>query len=149
MASYKRYKGIKGDFWTVFSQYIRLRDWVFYGTCISCGSHLESWKYADCGHFIAAGHCGFDLLFDEKNNNLQCKHCNNPMWSPDSGAFYAEGLDRRYGKGTANRLITRYRAHKDRGVVTKEWTKQEYEKKIKLYQRRINTLCKKYGIVIS
>lgn len=136
----KRYKGIKGDFWTVFSQYIRLRDWTKYGTCISCGNKIDNWKMADCGHYIAAGHCGFSLLFDEKNNNLQCKKCNNPKWTPDAGVFYGIGLDQRYGKGTAKKLEERYNDYHFKGKVMKEWSELEYKKKIKLYQKRVDKL---------
>lgn len=129
-----RYKGIKGKFWDIFSQYIRLRDWYKYGTCVSCYKHIEHWKEADAGHYIAASKGGFALLFNEDNVHLQCKHCNNPTWSPDSSVGYGFELERRLGVGTTKRLYDMKK------LVTKEWSKLEYAQKIAEYKAKIEAL---------
>lgn len=100
---------------------------LFDGECIDmCGKFAENWWEFDCGHFVPASNCGFGLLFDRKNLNGQIKSCNNPRFSPHSPIGYALGLDKRYGAGTAAALFKR------KGEKTKEWSKSEYEKQIKL-----------------
>jgi hypothetical protein len=68
----QRYKGLKGKYWTLFSEYIRRRDFKEYGSCISCGKPVSDWREFDAGHFIPAGSGGFALLFDERNVNGEC-----------------------------------------------------------------------------
>ncbi len=135
-----RYKGNKGKFWKVFSQFIRMRDYYKYGTCVSCGLPLAHWKLCDAGHYIAAGHCGFGLLFDEKNVNAQCKRCNNPKWTPDASVGYKYELDRRFGEGTADSLYERFKDNQYKGKITKEFTQLEYESKINYYKEKISNI---------
>jgi len=71
-----RYKGLKGKYWTLFSEYIRRRDFIAYGRCISCGKPVSNWREFDAGHFISAGSGGFALLFDERNVNGKCQYDN-------------------------------------------------------------------------
>jgi hypothetical protein len=65
--------------WTLFSTYVRLRDCLkttgtlTHGICISCGKTV-SFEEANAGHFISRR--WNELLFDEKNVNLQCVECN-------------------------------------------------------------------------
>lgn len=132
--AYKRYTGLKGDYWTLFSEYIRRRDWLKYGTCICCEKVIEEWKFADAGHYVAAGNGGFGLLFDEQNVNLQCKRCNNPKWSPDASIPYGINLDKRYGKGTAKKLWAR------KYKTTKAWSDLEYEKEIEVLKAKLHYL---------
>jgi hypothetical protein len=70
----ERYKGLKGKYWTLLSEYIRRRDFQRYGTCISCGKAVSDWREFDAGHFIPAGSGGFSLLFDERNLNGECPY---------------------------------------------------------------------------
>lgn len=122
----------KGVFWYYFSLFIRKRDIEKYGTCISCGRRITLEK-SDAGHFMPAADCGRDLLFDERNVNAECKHCN--AWDSTHLLGYAEGLDARYGAGTADEL----RAHRTlylnqtrkSGVVIKDWKRDEYAAKIR------------------
>lgn len=139
MASKKRYKGLKGDLWEIFSKYTRIRDFLKYGTCISCGKKLPHWKLGDAGHYVAASHCGFGLLFDEQNVNLQCKKCNNPKWTPDATIPYGLELDKRYGKNTAQKLWNR------RTQITKEYSQVEYQRQINKYKRKFEALEKKFN----
>lgn len=129
--AYRRYQGIKGIFWYYFSLYIRERDVRMYGTCISCGRGITV-DNCDAGHFMPAGQCGRDLLFDEINVNAECKSCNG---FDETHLFgYAEGLDRRYGEGTAIRYrfkLAEIKAQRKQGMVEKDWKAGEYEEKIR------------------
>lgn len=131
-----RYKGLKGKFWEIFSRYVRIRDYILYKRCISCGAFLH-WKDGDAGHYVAAGDCGFGLLFDEKNVALQCKRCNNPKWTPDASIPFGLELDKRYGSGTAEELWKR------KWTITKEWSQNEYKIKIEEYKKRTEELLEK------
>ncbi len=124
-----RYEGLKGIYWYLFSIWTRKRDFEAFGTCISCGKRVDSWRDYDPGHFIAAGSGGFGLVFDEKNVNGECKRCNGFDEMHLYG--YARNLDIRYGQDTAVSLENRYADHKFKGSVTKEWSKKEYDTKIR------------------
>lgn len=104
----RRYVGIKGCLWTIFSEYIRKRDFVKYGgKCVSCEKILERWQDGDPGHYLSVARGNFETLFDEKNVHLQCKRCNNPEWTPDASIPFRYELDRRLGKGTADDIFER------------------------------------------
>lgn len=133
-----RYKGIKGKFWAVFSEYIRKRDFKKYGTCITCGKHFTDWRESQAGHFAPAGNCGFALLFDERNVNAECSYDN----AFNSGHLiqYKTNLIKRYGKKFMDKLEDDYNASRYRGKTTKEWSKKEYEAKIEEYKEKITML---------
>lgn len=98
----------------------------FKGECVDqCGKFASSWQEFDGGHYIPASKGGFGLLFDPLNVHGQLKACNNPTFSPHSSIGFGIGIDKRYGKGTAEKLWNR------RTKITKEWTQLEYDTKIK------------------
>lgn len=125
-----RWGKYKGVLWTIFSRYVRKRDFVKYGgKCVSCREYLYDWKDGDAGHYIAVGRpCGFGLLFDEQNVNLQCKRCNNPEFTADAAIPYGYELDKRYGAGTKDALYKRYLRD-----LTKEYSELEYKSEIEKY----------------
>lgn len=126
-----RYEGnlYKGIFWYWFARYIRRRDAILFGTCISCGS-FKSFEELQAGHFAPAGSCGMALIFDEANVNGECGRCNAfdgaHLWG------YARNLDKRYGKGTAEKLQARY--DKRHQIITKEWSQTKYIQEIDKYR---------------
>lgn len=133
-----RYKGIKGRFWKVFSDFIRLRDFKKYnGQCISCGRTVL-YESLQAGHFAPAGNCGFALLFDEVNVNGECSTCNGF----DRGHLigYKNRLIERYGKKKVDELEKKYNDSHFKGITTKCWTKREYEVKIVEYKEKTKTL---------
>lgn len=93
----------KGVYWYYFSLKRRLEDYIKYGTCITCGKKVNSWRKADAGHGIAGSAC-ITLQFHPKNVHLQHKSCNIPHWNPDGAYGYAVNVDQRYGIGTALEL---------------------------------------------
>ncbi len=129
-----RWKGLKGIYWYYFSRFVRMRDFILYRKCISCNGHVDDWKNADAGHYVAVSHCGFSLLFHEKAVNLQHKHCNNPVWNPDAGAGYSHGLDKRYGEGTAKKLWAM------KNKVGKAWVDLEYVREIEVIRNKVTEL---------
>lgn len=119
---------LKGLYWYLLSIFIRKRDFEKYGTCISCNKPVMTWREFDAGHYIAAGQCGFALLFDERNVNGECKGCNGFDGTHLIG--YKKGLNTRYGKGTAELLYERYCDVQFKGKTTKEWGTHEYRARI-------------------
>lgn len=116
----------KGIYWYWTSIEVRKRDMAQWGTCISCGK-LITFEGSQAGHFIPAASCGRDLLFDSKNINAECAHCN--AWDEMHLLSYAEGLDNRYGAGTSASLRQRHREYKE-GPPVRDWKPVEYEQKI-------------------
>lgn len=117
----------KGVFWYHFSLFVRERDVKKYGTCISCGRPITV-ETSQAGHFMPASTCGRDLLFDERNVNAECPACN--AWDETHLLGYAEGLDRRYGPGTAMELRKRRDEYKA-GPPLKDWKPDEYAIKVR------------------
>lgn len=118
----------KGVLWYWFSLYIRLRDYMDWGTCISCGKPVTV-DTSQAGHFMPARDCGRDLLFDERNVNAECEGCN--AFDEAHLLGYAENLDKRYGPGTAAELRARRAAYKMSKVPVKDWKKEEYAEMIR------------------
>lgn len=123
----------KGILWYFFSLFVRNRDVKEYGTCISCGRTITV-ETSQAGHYAPAGSCGPELLFDEKNVNAECPHCN--AWDDMHLVGYGRGLDTRYGSGTSDNLQTRRESYL-RGAPAKQWKKEAFEKRIAYYKERI------------
>lgn len=131
-----RYGGMKGVLWTIFSRYVRKRDFIkYHGKCVSCRAYLQDWKDGDAGHYIAAGRCGLGLLFDEKNVHLQCKQCNCPDFTPDASIPFGYEIDKRLGEGTKDELYRR--SHRD---ITHSMTETEYQAQVEKYLAMFNAL---------
>ena len=83
--------------WKVFSEYIRRRDAddQGIGKCFTC-PRIIHWKKGDCGHGIGRQHKA--TKFSEKNNNLQCKHCNG--FEGGRREVYKEEMNKKYGEHT-------------------------------------------------
>lgn len=126
-----RYTGLKGIYWHVVSEFVRRRDFTVWGTCVSCGKRMESWKHMQAGHFIAASTCGFKLLFDLRNINSECGYCNG--FDANHLFFYEINLDTRYGKGVAQSLKDRY-AKSRRDTPAKGWNDKQYDEAIRQLQ---------------
>lgn len=87
--------------WTIFSQYIRLRDSNENGycTCITCPA-IRYYKNMDCGHGIPRQHMA--TKYAEKNNHAQCKQCNG--FEGGKREKYKAAIDKKYGPGTWDML---------------------------------------------
>jgi 5-methylcytosine-specific restriction endonuclease McrA len=112
----------------VFSEYIRRRDSDSngYGRCISCGKIIH-WKDADAGHFCNRAH--MSLRYDEKNVNLQCRHCNRFREGEMLG--YSEGLVKKYGPEVLDYLKIKKHNTCKLGPFEIELLKKTYKQKLK------------------
>jgi hypothetical protein len=117
--------------WKVFSEYIRLRDTKGgYGKCFTC-PRIVFWKNADCGHGIGRQHLA--TKYDEKNNHLQCKHCNG--FEGGKREVYKEEINKRYGPQTWDLMELKSKQVCKMGSF-------EVEQLTKYYQEKIKTLKK-------
>lgn len=101
--------------WKVFSEFIRLRDaapFTGYVKCFTCPA-VKHWKEMDCGHGISRQHAS--TKYNEVNNHGQCKHCNG--FNGGMTDVYAKEVDKRYGKGTWDKLRIASRQIVKRGNV--------------------------------
>jgi len=135
-----RYKGVKGKFWKVFAVFIRLRDSQKYGTCIAC-NRKKPYEELQAGHYLAAGNCGFSLLFDEENVNGECPYDN--AYNKNHQMESRENLIKRIGQSRVEDLERRYRDAHYGGRTTKEWSKKEYEAKIAEYVEKTAQILSK------
>jgi len=121
--------------WNWFSKYIRLRDSDKNGVCkcITCGrKHKWDSGQIHAGHFIPKSR-GNIILFDERNNNAQCKYCNTFLHG--NLAEYQIAIDKKWGPGTATEL-----AQKSREKIT--FTEQQLKDIIKTYKIKSKLLLK-------
>lgn len=83
--------------WKVFSEFIRRRDSDSegLGKCFTCPRYIH-FKNGDCGHGIGRQHKA--TKYSEKNNHLQCKHCNG--FEGGKREVYKEEMNKRYGEHT-------------------------------------------------
>lgn len=94
----------RGAAWDAFSLYVRVRDAApFTGivTCCTCG-RAKHYKEVDAGHFIPWNK-GNATKYHEQNVHGQCKACNG--FEQGSQSAYSKFLDKKYGPGTADRLM--------------------------------------------
>lgn len=95
-------KGLVKKLDKVFSIYIRTRlakeNQV---QCVTCGVR-KHWKEVDAGHFVSRRH--YATRWNPQNVHVQCKSCNGFH----GGQNYIMGkyIDKTYGEGTADELIT-------------------------------------------
>lgn len=134
-----RYEGLKGIYWYVLSIFVRTRDLKLFHRCISCNKWVNDISELQAGHFIAAGTGGFNLLFDLRNVNGECGYCNG--FDQNHLVGYERGLDERYGAGAAEILKGEYYEGRKVGApVQKEWSKAEYDQRIRDLQAAIISL---------
>jgi len=115
-------KGLIRKLDRVFSKYIRTRlaknDIV---ECVTCGIK-KNYKEMDAGHFCSRRH--YSTRWEPENVHVQCKNCNGFH----GGQNYLMGkyIDRTYGTGTADELITMSRQ-------VKKFTDQDLKDLIEYY----------------
>ena len=122
-------KALQKELDDYFSIFIRMRDSKDgIGICITCG-RMKEWRYMDCGHYMKRQY--LSTRYDEKNCNIQCKHCNGPLQGANE--IYTTEIDKKWGPGTAKILeIKRY--NKSR------LTRFEYGALISHYQYEIDLM---------
>lgn len=93
---YRYTEVVKDRAWSLLSDYTRIRDYLKFGHCVSCGKTVESWRLLQGGHYIPMGGNNAEIGFYHMNIHGQCGQCN--AWGGmAAGGRYKEELDRRYG----------------------------------------------------
>ena len=127
-------KKLKGDCWTLFSRYIRLRDCLkttgctSFGLCITCGKRYH-FKLLQAGHFIGGRHNS--NLFNERGVSAQCYNCNINL----RGATleYRRKIIEMYGPGADEEL-------EREAAIVRKFTVEELQEKIAYYKAEIKKL---------
>jgi len=111
-----------------FSEFIRLRDsdGHGYGKCFTC-SYRAPYKQMDCGHGIGRQHKS--TKYHEQNNHIQCKRCNG--FEGGQQAIYKEEVEKKYGKGTWDKLVIMSRQVCKRGKFEIEQMTNYYREEVK------------------
>ena len=71
-------------------------------------------------------------------NDGECPYDN--AFNQNHLLLYRNGLDNRFGPGTADALVERYKDSHFKGEITKEWSKREYETKIEELTAKLPSL---------
>lgn len=100
---YRYTNPVKDKAWGILSDYVRCRDFLKYGTCVSSGKRIIDWKATDAGHFYSMGGHGTAIGFYHLNIHAQSKN-DNQLGSMHTGANYEKELVRRYGKKLLDEL---------------------------------------------
>lgn len=89
--------------WVITSEYVRMRDFIKYGYCVSCRMKIENWRMSDPAHFHSFAGNGALSGFNLMNIHMSCKFCN--AWrGAVAGHEMAEELISRYGENILNEL---------------------------------------------
>jgi hypothetical protein len=118
--------------WKAFSLYIRIRDADANGycTCITSGKRIH-WTECDAGHFISRRHMA--TKYDEQNVHAQGRGDNR--FQSGQQYIYAREIDKKYGPGTADKILARSRQVKKIG-------KFEIDTMTKYYKELANKIKK-------
>lgn len=95
-------KGLIRKLDRVFSLYIRTRNAKNeIVECVTCGVQ-KHYTEMDAGHFVSRRH--YATRWNSSNCHVQCKKCNN--WGAGESYLMGKYIDKEYGAGTADELIT-------------------------------------------
>jgi hypothetical protein len=121
--------------WKIFSEYRRLLDTDQNGNghCVTCGKPLH-WKEGHCGHFISRRHKA--TKYDEQNTALQCAYCNT--YNQGEQFKFAKEIDKRYGKGTADKILIKSRNVSKFGTFEIDQLTKYYKEKLKELKKSKN-----------
>lgn len=94
---------VKDKAWSILSDYVRCRDFLWFGTCVARGTRINDWRESDAGHYYSMSGHGTELGFSDMNVHMQSKN-SNQLSSASDGAAYEKELIRRYGKSFMKEL---------------------------------------------
>lgn len=117
--------------WKWFSLFIRLRDSENgYCQCISCGA-IKHYNEMQAGHFVSRRH--MSVKYNEMNVNAQCVYCN--YYLSGNQAKHGIGIDNKYGKGTADKLLALSK-------TSKKLSQFEIKEMSDYYRKKVNKILK-------
>jgi hypothetical protein len=128
-SSKKELPKLKKKLTKIFNEFIRLRDHEMQGgKCISCGKIGNQ-----AGHYFSTSQCPQpSMIFNERNVNLQCSHCN--CWLHGNLHDYRLALNKKWGYDVVAELDIQ------RSFKSNPWTRFEYEVMIKEYTKKLADL---------
>lgn len=85
-------------YWKVTSDFVRIRDFYKYGSCIACGRRASHWSELQGGHYKSWGSCRGYSKWDINNIFGECGICNTGFNSNEVGANFKEGIIKRHGQ---------------------------------------------------
>lgn len=86
---------------TLFSEYVRKRDFKKYGSCVTCGQQL-TYEKTQCGHFVTRARKA--TRWNKKNASGQCAACN--CWWGWRQYEHGIELDKRWWSWTAQEMLS-------------------------------------------
>lgn len=93
---------LKKLLWKHFTKFVKQRDKF---KCCTCGRLTEG-RNSQGGHYIAAGACGLEYYFNEKNVHCQCSDCN--LRHEGNRPAYRSFLLQTYGQDVLDDLERNY-----------------------------------------
>lgn len=83
--------------WKLVSDYVRIRDWETYGTCVASGKRIINWTDGQAGHYKSYTSCRGIFKFDPMNIFLQTAQSNKWGRKEDWDGF-KESIIKRHGE---------------------------------------------------
>jgi len=122
--------------WAIFSKYIRLRDAIkttgtkLFCRCCTCGK-IKHITEIQAGHFLSRRYKA--IMFDERNNHVQCVACNTGYKSGRGGnpEMYRVYMLKTYGKKVIDELEYRKKGFVQRKSEDFKLIADKYRMKIK------------------
>lgn len=105
-----RYSGVKAKSWAILSDYVRMRDFIHYGTCVATGVRFMDWREGQGGHYYSMGGHGVFSGFSDRNVHLQSES-SNAWGGQDVGYAFGKELIKRYGKNYLKELQKETQTH--------------------------------------
>lgn len=102
--------------WCITSDFVRMRDFIKYGYCVSCHKPITNWKESDPAHFHSFGGNGVLSGFNLMNMHMSCKHCNG-FRGAVAGHEMAVEIVIRYGDD----IIKELNDTKNKSVKADDW----------------------------
>jgi len=123
---------LKKKLWTIFSQYVRMREADENGitSCISCGKRGH-WRSFDAGHFVPKS-TGLWCYFLEKSVHPQCQKCN--LFLQGNQYEYALSLKKKYGEGVIDEIMSQ----RKEGF---KYSRSDYEEMIQYYSDKVKKIA--------
>jgi len=105
-------------YWKVVSDYVRMKDYLNYGYCVSCKKPFNDYRESQAGHYKTWGSSNAYAKYNLDNIAGQCGPCNN--WgSNEQGVIFHEELKFRKGEDVYKRIIDF--DNKQRGNKMEKW----------------------------
>ena len=96
--------------WRLVSDYVRIRDWYKYKSCVATGIYIPHWKEGQAGHYKSYNACDGMFKFHPMNIHLQSAS-SNAWGDQEVGHNFGEELKRRYGQDYLKKIKEENRKH--------------------------------------